>query len=120
MNKRIKKKWLKALRSGEYQQVQNELRKIDNNGNTIGFCCLGVLCNIHAQKHPNVALGEKDPSRYLGMGGTLPTIVQDWAGLSDGEGGNVVYKGRAYSLVDLNDILKLSFKKIANIVEKQL
>ena len=36
--KKIKKKWLKALRSGEYGQAKGVLT--DGEGN---FCCLGVL-----------------------------------------------------------------------------
>lgn len=40
MNKKIKKLWLKALRSGEYKQGKLALR-IKNK-----YCCLGVLCDI--------------------------------------------------------------------------
>lgn len=35
--------WLKALRSGEYQQTTGRLRK---SGPDAGFCCLGVLCDL--------------------------------------------------------------------------
>ena len=38
MNKRIKAKWLKALRSGRYKQGHNRLYE-DRE-----YCCLGVLC----------------------------------------------------------------------------
>ena len=40
MDKKIKKKWLKALRSGKYKQGRDALR-IGNK-----FCCLGVLCDL--------------------------------------------------------------------------
>lgn len=40
MDVELKKQWIKALRSGEYQQGQEYLHK---NGK---FCCLGVLCTI--------------------------------------------------------------------------
>jgi len=43
-NKRLKKRWIKALRSGEYKQARRSLLKIDNKGKE-SFCCLGVLCN---------------------------------------------------------------------------
>jgi hypothetical protein len=36
----LKRKWIAALRSGEYRQAQNGLRTSD------GYCCLGVLCDI--------------------------------------------------------------------------
>ena len=40
MNKEIKDKWVKALRSGEYKQGRLYLQR-DNL-----FCCLGVLCKV--------------------------------------------------------------------------
>lgn len=36
----LKKKWLEALRSGEYQQGEGHLFENDT------YCCLGVLCKI--------------------------------------------------------------------------
>ena len=36
----FRKKWLAALRSGEYEQATGELR------DAVGFCCLGVACDI--------------------------------------------------------------------------
>lgn len=33
-------RWLTALRSGDYQQGRNHLRRFDN------YCCLGVLCDV--------------------------------------------------------------------------
>jgi len=41
MNLELKKQWVEALRSGNYQQGQYQLRSKDNC-----FCCLGVLCDI--------------------------------------------------------------------------
>ncbi len=42
MDPELKKKWVAALRSGEYKQGRNRLhRKVDNS-----FCCLGVLCEV--------------------------------------------------------------------------
>lgn len=125
MKKRIKNKWIKALRSGDYKQTQGTLR--DN----VGFCCLGVLCNIHAQEHPEIAAKEKDIGYYLGQSGHLPKEVVDWAGLSkavhgdnydDGEGTdiNVTYRDKETTLVVLNDTEKLSFKKIARVIERCL
>lgn len=40
MNALVKKKWLEALRSGEYQQTKGHLKDAE------GHCCLGVLCEI--------------------------------------------------------------------------
>ena len=41
MNKRIKKLWIKALRSGEYKQARGCLRTKSDH------CCLGVLTDIY-------------------------------------------------------------------------
>ena len=37
----FKKQWLKALRSGKYQQGKDNLRSTDNK-----FCCLGVAAHV--------------------------------------------------------------------------
>lgn len=42
----IKKRWLKALRSGEYKQTTEVLRSTDAAGVPIGYCCLGVLADV--------------------------------------------------------------------------
>jgi hypothetical protein len=41
MNQVIKKKWVKALRSGKYKQGSINLRNTKG-----GYCCLGVLAEI--------------------------------------------------------------------------
>jgi hypothetical protein len=41
MNPELKTKWVKALRSGKFAQVEGYL-KTEN-----GFCCLGVLAEIY-------------------------------------------------------------------------
>lgn len=40
MDAEIKAKWVAALRSGEYQQGDRQLRDGDR------YCCLGVLCEV--------------------------------------------------------------------------
>lgn len=41
MKTELKKRWLEALRSGEYKQGQRRLRN-----NSDEHCCLGVLCDL--------------------------------------------------------------------------
>ena len=41
MDKMWKKKWVKALRSGKYEQCTGRLHLKGD-----GYCCLGVLCDI--------------------------------------------------------------------------
>ena len=45
MNPTIKAQWLEALRSGEYKQGREYLRQ--SNKDTVLYCCLGVLCDLH-------------------------------------------------------------------------
>jgi hypothetical protein len=68
MNPEVKARWVAALRSGEYKQAKNSLRKQD------AFCCLGVLCDLYdsSQWH-GVAYGEEHKTG-------LPTLeVMTWA-----------------------------------------
>lgn len=41
----MNRKWIEALRSGEYRQGRGYLRKITIDGET-QFCCLGVLAHL--------------------------------------------------------------------------
>lgn len=47
MDKRIKKAWLKALRSDDYNQGVGQLCRTGDDG-VDHFCCLGVLIDIAA------------------------------------------------------------------------
>lgn len=117
MKKSIKKKWVAALRSGQYKQGFAQLRSEE------GFCCLGVLCNLHAKAHPEIAARQTDPDSYLGGSFFLPEEVQAWAGLKQESGAEVIFKGHTKTLDELNDgrgCEKQSFRRIATIIEKQL
>lgn len=72
----IKQKWIEALTSGEYQQGHNHLQV---GG---GFCCLGVLCDLHS-KETGVQWMVEEHSRmtYFGMRSFMPSEVSDWAGI---------------------------------------
>lgn len=41
----FKRKWVNALRSGEYEQGTDHLMQMDDDGNKT-FCCLGVAMDI--------------------------------------------------------------------------
>lgn len=76
MKPQIKKLWVDALRSGKYKQGKGQLRTEEGN-----FCCLGVLCNLHAEAHPEIANQEIDQETYMGEFGNLPKEVAKWAGI---------------------------------------
>lgn len=63
MNKRAISKWIKALRSGKYQQTHQKLQDSD------GYCCLGVACEIFIPKNKQISDLDNNllggtPSRY--------------------------------------------------------
>ena len=49
VNKAVIKRWVKALRSGKYKQGLGALKATDSEGKP-RYCCLGVLCDLHAKK----------------------------------------------------------------------
>lgn len=105
MNKKIAKRWVKALRSKQYKQGIGRLRSHKNR-----FCCMGVLCNIHAYDHPKIAARQTTNEGYMGVNGLPPTQVQLWAGLD---------RQSLDILADLNDTSKWSFERIAEYIESQ-
>lgn len=111
MKKAIADKWVKALRSGDYKQGRGKLR---HNGN---FCCLGVLCNLHAQAHPKIAAQQGRANWYMGENTELPSEVMYWAGMNDASG---YFDNKTKdSLIDLNDAEGYSFVQIADVIDKE-
>jgi hypothetical protein len=118
VDKRVKKLWLEALRSGQYKQTKERL----TNGK--GFCCLGVLCNIHAlEKGRRWDRTQEDGifyGRYECDGSpadeALPEDVMRWAGLKEH---NPSIGAGMDTLADYNDSGK-RFPAIANLIEKHL
>lgn len=114
MKNRIKKLWVEALRSGDYEQGEQTLRKGDK------FCCLGVLCDLYQKEmdddsinwipHDNVG-----GYRFLGRGGALPREVWEWANLPWDDPRP---EREDKTLSELNDAGK-TFKQIADMIEKQ-
>jgi hypothetical protein len=76
LDKKIARRWVKALLSGKYKQGKAELRDGSNR-----FCCLGVLCDI--SKRGVWA----DTAYIVGFHDRNSEVLNDemleWAGLSD-------------------------------------
>lgn len=106
MKRSIARKWAKALESGEYKQGKEQLRNGDN------FCCLGVLCNLHAQEHPEFAAKQKKKKAYDGEEGLTPTVVCEWSEINYNPS-----VGGVGNLARLNDE-GASFLEIAKIIRK--
>jgi hypothetical protein len=110
MNQEIKTKWVAALRSGEYQQGQSQLRNGDK------FCCLGVLCNIHSKETGTEWMGNyyDDHEVYL------PEDVMMWSELNINDPILPFNKSSFdISLSNLNDFGS-TFLEIADLIEAQL
>ena len=118
MNKEIKAKWVAALRSGDYVQGKGTLRSEGNQLRSEGdqFCCLGVLCNLHAQAHPKIAAKQKDSESYMGESEILPDAVMEWSEVNTRNGLFGDDSGRS-TLASLNDA-GTSFSELAKIIEK--
>ena len=108
MNKEIKDKWVKALRSGEYKQGRLYLQR-DNL-----FCCLGVLCKVldvpnivSDYKHNTIAFNFGNEYSHVG----LPTTFRQNIELSAIEEG---------VLINMNDKLGKNFSQIADYIEENL
>lgn len=110
MKRSIARKWAQALESGEYKQCKGKLREGDS------FCCLGVLCNLHAQEHPEIAVEQTKTFSYIGETGILPEEVQAWAGMFTRKG---TREDGLPNLAELNDYYDKSFPEIAKVIRKE-
>ena len=117
MLNRNAKAWVKALRSDKYKQTKMHLRDADGVGD-VGYCCLGVACDLYAQTHKRGAWNEYGSFVIGGIeeDSELPDRVARWLGIKSTFG----YNSATVSLVDLNDDDGLTFAEIADhIVQYQ-
>lgn len=117
MKPEVKKLWVDALRSGNYEQGQGFLRTTDNK-----YCCLGVLCDVSSFSLWKSNTAAHPVWAFDGAVTTLPLRVQRWAQL-DTDNPVLVYEGDDQTLVVLNDgdpSKSLTFEKIADLIEEQL
>ena len=118
MPAKLKKKWLKALRSGEYGQAEGVL--YDGKGN---FCCLGVL--EHVAMRGEVEIDEEGqfidmPSKkflkYAGIKTTHTCREPIWCD----ETQNITNESiDMVSLATLNDTGR-TFKELAKVIEQKV
>ena len=99
MNEQIKKKWVKALRSGEYEQTKDALH-LDG-----GYCCLGVLAAIATGAHGD---GIYKTDVVSVFGGRLSVAYRNEIGLSEED---------ENQLISMNDE-GCTFDQIAYCVEQ--
>jgi hypothetical protein len=116
MIKRIKDLWVKALRSGEYNQAQESLYVKRENA----YCCMGVLCDLYTKE---------TGLQWVNTCELLPEEVQEWAELYsdnpktrepglDSSGQYQSYLNKEATLAYLNDSMKKNFNEIADIIDR--
>jgi hypothetical protein len=119
------RKWLKALRSGEFKQGKGYLASVDHRGSE-SYCCLGVACELFRRENPEVIDRKRvdgavagnctniaEIIQFNGENLYLPKEVRDWLGLKNRLGADG--SGRV-NLSYLNDE-GLSFEGIATTIE---
>jgi hypothetical protein len=111
MDTRIKKLWVKALESGQYEQCGARLYCASSER----YCCLGVLTRLYLDEHPDDA----DTKEHLESQKYLNAAVVRWAGLPHTDPG--VETGKScVRLSKLNDNMCSTFKSIAKAIQENL
>lgn len=104
----FKKKWLEALRSGEYKQGTGFLYEANEDR----YCCLGVACRVAGNPYPIIDCDfvEYPSGKNLNIPPILVSINEVTKTLSDmNDGLNDDYSGSSKS-----------FSEIADWIEKNL
>lgn len=132
MKPKIKRQWVDALRSGEYEQGARGTLKSES-----GYCCLGVLCDLAVKSGEidDLIWRKGNPGSPDGLwaiekindSSTLVPIpaVVEWAGMDD-ENPVVKFGTARLSVAELNDGLdhagidRQPFSVLADIIESQL
>lgn len=125
--------WVEALRSGQYRQGLWELERL-GRGEGSEHCCLGVATRVAMAGGASVEaiVLEDDPAtRFVSIldagcshptVGHLPKAAAEWFGLpvmsETSTNVEVMYGGKMKRLTDLNDVEKLSFDEIADLIEE--
>lgn len=122
-----RKKWVDALRSGEYKQTTGQLRKTPLGAQEPRFCCLGVACDLFVKE--GLANSHWDDDEFIwgssgydahGEHASLPGVVRDWLGLNTTLGAYFDADDRHdRSLVRDNDDRGFTFEDIADIIESE-
>lgn len=136
-------KWIKALESGNYRQMIHQLRYEHEQSNSVGYCCLGVACEtfnlpytpkpdgydeMSEQQKAELRYGYAFPNALFSNGVfesiSLLNLKSNTGGFNTTEpiSGACVHYGVSdgdhwfYSLTELNDAARFTFKEIAYIL----
>jgi len=107
------KKWIDALRSGDYKQGMYKLRSRAEE-----YCCLGVACDVYANEHDDEEVSSwrirnNQSWEFGSFTNILPEEVASWMGFNGDNSVNMQDE-----VIYLNDREKANFNTIANFLEK--
>mgnify|MGYP001765049546 CR=1 FL=1 len=109
----LRKRWVKALRSGKYVQGTGGYLGIKLGKSPMAYCCLGVACVVlDRQNTIKRASRNGDPCMVLENGGFtgMPGgFLQNVLGITD--------DSFAIKLAELNDSGEYTFEDLADIIE---
>lgn len=129
-NKRAIRKWVNALRSGEFKQGTGQLSISTYGGRVVRHCCLGVACEIVPKNrkvkktildHRDTILYHSDTIMYDGESTWLPESVRKWLGLRNNpfvKDLDNKFTDKQIDLVHANDSRHWDFNKIADALEE--
>lgn len=109
-NKENIRKWVEALRSGEYKQFKYGL----TNDERSAFCCLGVACEVYRKE---TGLGMWSQNAFDGVDNILPESVSKFLGLHYNKFQSPIVRGD--TLIQLNDSFGYDFNMIADLIEAE-
>lgn len=120
------KLWVDTLRSGKFEQTEEALTRLTEEGEVAACCCLGVACELALQAGVDITrldgAGRGEAAYQWENGSTemvLPEPVREWLGLQTYEGTYVIPgwgDDVSTSLAEQNDA-GATFEQIAEIIE---
>lgn len=111
MEPEVKRLWVDALRSGEYEQAIGRVKRAG------AYCALGVLLHVAAEYSDDLVT-EAGDDFYPAWDGSevdggpiydLPSVVLEWAGLND---------AMETVIIEMNDDEGRPFGEIADYIEE--
>lgn len=122
MDKNLKRRWIRALRSGKYPKGKGALHTLGATRKEDTFCCLGVLAQLAVKDgiiKPKIVEDEK-VARYGRTdreGAFLPAKICKWAGIPRRSLGKIA--DPQYLLADQNDHSD-SFEEVIPLINELL
>jgi hypothetical protein len=136
-NKENIRKWVEALRSGEYRQGKGHLTVLDSEEQERSYCCLGVACEISGVTDPvEVVDSPNTGDPILSWSGEFaysptddeensrffpPREVLDWLGLEAYNPPLTFVSdtgSQSICAAEANDTFGKSFEEIADAIER--